>query len=202
MDKKIIIICLLLSHSLSSIVAQNIFISGETYARQLYHSLDSVLKIDFQHSKFTFEDIITPFGCLKRRKAIESFYCRQEKTKEFYKTFFFIDGDKIEIHCSDTESIRSFLSHGQGNYIVDISNEIIGGDNVLLVSFYSGSGIIRRNVLVFKECNEYLNLQMLINMDIQIPLSAIKEDVVDKKFWRTVYAEIVDYYELIEKNDN
>ncbi len=56
-------------------------------------------------------------------------------------------GDKFE----SVQAVKDVLARGFGNEVVDVSELKLADDDVVVVSFYSGSGLVRKRALVLRK---------------------------------------------------
>ena len=56
-------------------------------------------------------------------------------------------GDKFE----SVQAVKDVLARGFGNEVVDVSELKLAADDVVVVSFFSGSGLVRKRALVLRK---------------------------------------------------
>ena len=113
------------------------------------------------------------------------------------------DGDGVYIRCADVEEVKKAVSlYGMGNAVVDVTKSRLAGDDVLFVSYYTGSGIIRKEVAVFRAgpAADGYTLMMTARVPEEPGLDSPVRPEYGPAFWRAVYSEeMVAFYKGVQE---
>lgn len=91
-------------------------------------------------------------------------------------------GDKFE----SVQAVKDVLARGFGNEVVDVSELKLAADDVVVVSFFSGSGLVRKRALVLRKEQFTKKLAPVMLITFQDP---------DTKLWDfPFFKEMQDHY--------
>ena len=91
-------------------------------------------------------------------------------------------GDKFE----SVQAVKDVLARGFGNEVVDVSELKLADDDVVVVSFYTGSGVVRKQALVLRK--------ELFTKKLALVMAITFRDPTTKLWDFPFFAEMQDHY--------
>jgi len=109
------------------------------------------------------------------------------QSAQFIDRKAYADEQKTSVYkFENVQAVKDYIAGGFSNYVVDVSTLKLADDEVVVVSFYTGSGIPRKRALVLRKELFTKKLALVMAITFQDPTT---------KLWDfPFFAEMQDHY--------
>ena len=77
-------------------------------------------------------------------------------------------GRKTSVHpFENVQAVKDFIARGFSNHVADVSAFKLASDDVVVVSFYTGSGLVRKRALVLRKEQFTNKLEPVMSISFQ-----------------------------------
>ena len=175
---------------------QNISImNGKDYSNSLYDTFSAISSAD-ESSSMSFRNILRSTQWLNgHRQTRYVSKSLKHKAQQYIQSYFYHDESGPHLKCDSVDSLQNLFAFDQSAHIIiiDITSLQLGKYDLTLVYYYSGSGIIKQNIQVFKKESGILILDFVFSMDVpgHIECATMNDFPL---FFETIYPALFDFY--------